>query len=106
MIIKFYNKDTLETTIYADYKTQSVKIENHTNDTIHLAFGINKEPNWTDFEEFLEDRCPPRTRQNIKEVLQSLDLPYYDPVAICEKTKGRIVEDNSWMDIDWENERD
>lgn len=102
MIIKFYNQDTLETTIYADYQKQTIQIENHTDDILHLAFGVNQHPSWEDFESFLEDRCPPRTRQNIKEILESLDLQYYDPIAICAKTEGRTAEDNSWMDIDWE----
>lgn len=104
MVIKFYNNDTLETTIFANYKLQTVRIINHTNDVIHLAFGANKNPNWEDYEKFLEDRCPPRTRQNIKEILDSLNLQYYDPISICEKTEGRCAEDNSWMDIDWERD--
>lgn len=104
MIIKFYNQAILETTIYANQKTQEIRIKNHTNDTIHLAFGVNTTPTWKDFEDFLEDRCPPRTRANIKEVLESLDLQYYDPISICEKTEGRTAEDNSWMDIDMERD--
>ena len=102
MVIKFYNQDILETTIYVDYQKQTIQITNHTDDILHLAFGANQYPTWKDYEIFLEDRCPPRTRQNIKEILESLDLQYYDPIAICEKTEGRTAEDNSWMDIDWE----
>jgi len=104
------NQDTLETTIYADYATETVRIENHTNDIFHLAFGINKKPTWEEFQWFLEDRCPPRTRQNIKEILRDLDVQYYDPILICEKTEGRCADDNSWMDIirdessDWEQD--
>lgn len=102
MIIKFYNEDILETTIYANEKKKTIAIENHTNDIIHLAFGVNTSPTWEDFEAFLEDRCPPSSRQNIKEILNDLDIQYYDPIQICEKTEGRTAEDNSWMEIDWE----
>lgn len=104
MKINFYNNDILETTIYADYKNKKVRIENHTNDWLHLAFGVKKNPTWKDYEDFLEDRCPPRTRANIKEVLESLGLQHYDPISICEKTSGRTAEDNSWMDFDYERD--
>ena len=104
MIIKFYNENILETTIYAYPDKEIVRIKNHTDDVIHLAFGINQNPTWTDFEAFLEDRCPPRTRANIKEILESLDLQYYDPISICKKTEGRTVEDNSWMEIDMDED--
>lgn len=106
MIIRFYNKDTLESTIYADFKKKEVRVENHTEDILHLAFGINTNPAWEDFEEFLEDRCPPRTRANIKEILEDLGLSYYEPIDICEKTNGRTEEDNGWMDIARDEERE
>ena len=104
MLIHFYNNDTLETTINVDYKTKTIQIENHTNDYLHLAFGRIQNPTWEDFEDFLEDRCPPRTRANIREILDSLGLQSYDPISICEKTQGRMAEDHSWMDIDWERD--
>lgn len=104
MVIKFYNGNILETTINVDYKTQAIQIENHTDDIIHLAFGVNTNPTWEDFEDFLEDRCPPRSRQNIKEILQHLGVQSYDPIAIIEKTEGRMAEDKSWMELDWERD--
>lgn len=30
-------------------------------------------------------------------VLQDLGLPYYDPLLIVEKTKGRMAEDEFWI---------
>lgn len=100
MVINFYNNDILETTIYADKQKETILIENHTNDIIHLAFGTNENPSWHDFETFLEDRCVPRTRANIKEILEMMDIQQYDPISICQVTKGRMAEDNSWLDID------
>jgi len=105
MVIKFYHQDTLETIIYADYKTKKIRIENHTDDCIRLAFGKNENPTWEDFENFLEERCVPRQRANIKDILEFLDVLFYDPISIIEKTQGRMAEDNAWMDIDFEEER-
>lgn len=52
-----------------------------------------------DFEYFLEDRCFPRTRYNLKELLEEMDLPMYDPLLIIGKTKGRVYGDYQWIDI-------
>jgi len=102
MQIKYYNNNILQTTILVDYKNYQVSIQNHTDDIIHLAFGVNKHPTFTDYENFLESRCFPRSRANCKELLRQLDIPYYDPIAICEKTKGKMAEDNSYMEINWD----
>lgn len=105
MTIKYYNNDILETTIIADNQTKSISIENHTDDVIHLAFGVNETPTWADFEHFLEERCVPRTRDNIKEILEMMDVQFYDPIVICQKTQGRMAEDNNWLDFDLDEGR-
>ncbi len=33
-------------------------------------------------------------------VLKDLDLPFYDPFMIIEKTQGRMAEDNFWIKIE------
>lgn len=53
-------------------------------------------------ERFLEDRCIPRNRQNINEVLGNLGLENYDVIEILKKTHGVSFDDFWW--IKFENE--
>ena len=53
-----------------------------------------------EYEEFLESRCFPRQRDKIKLVLEDLNLPFYDPFMIIEKTEGRMAEDDFWIRIE------
>ena len=46
---------------------------------------------------FLQDRCFPKTRGNVKTVLTGLGLQDYDPLQIVEKTNGRTAEDDLWL---------
>lgn len=57
-------------------------------------------PNWEDFQRFLEDRCIPRQRAGLREYLETLGLDEYDPLAIIEKTGGRMAEDQQWLTIE------
>ena len=52
------------------------------------------------YEEFLESRCFPRSRDKMKLILRELDLPFYEPLMIIEKTQGRMAEDNFWIKIE------
>ena len=72
---------------------------NKTDEVIHQAFGVKAKPNWEDFEYFLESRCFPRTRDHLKLVLRDLGLDSYDPLAIIEKTEGRMAEDKQWINL-------
>jgi hypothetical protein len=85
--------------IHADFQNETVWIENHTDVILHRAFGINQNPSWKDFEEFLEERCFPRTRACMKLVLRDLGVDFYDPLAIIMKTQGRMAEDSQWLEI-------
>ena len=40
------------------------------------------------------------TRDKMKLVLKELDLPFYDPFLIIEKTQGRMAEDDFWIKIE------
>lgn len=97
MILEYMCKDKLSTRIYVDYQKNIVKIENYTNDLLARAFGIKENPTITDFENFLESRCFPRTRDKLKWILRDLGLDYYDPYLICKKTQGRMAEDHMWI---------
>lgn len=99
MVYKHNNK--LLTTMYVDLLTCQIKIENHTDDIICRAFGINEDPTWDDFDYFLRSRCFEETRQDVKLLLSELGLDHFDPLAIVEKTKGRCTDDPFWLDISY-----
>lgn len=64
------------------------------------AFGREEKPTFEQYEEFLESRCFPRSRDKMKLILEDLNLPFYDPFMIIEKTQGRMEEDNCWIKIE------
>ena len=67
---------------------------------IFRAFGVIENPDFDEYTEFLKSRCFPETRDKLKLVLRELDLPFYDPFMIIEKTQGRMAEDNFWIRIE------
>ena len=83
------------TEILIDFREQKIETDN----LLHRAFGIKAKPTWEDFEEFLESRCFPRTREGISLILEDLELDFYDPLSIIEKTQGRMAEDAQWIKI-------
>ena len=104
MVIDYYNGDCLCSKIYVDTKNKEVQVRNFTSDNIERAFGVNQNPTWTDFENFLENRCFPRDRQNLKLELKKLGLNEYNPLDICKATSGRNYKDEQWMDFSKEEE--
>ena len=93
-------KSEICTIIDVDERGRKVKIYNYTNNFIKKAFGRNEKPTFEEYEEFLESRCFPRQRDKIKLVLEDLNLPFYDPFMIIEKTEGRMAEDDFWIRIE------
>lgn len=86
--------------IEVDEVGQKVHIKNYAEHLMFRAFGVNENPDYKDYEEFLESRCFPRTRDKMKLVLEDLELPFYDPMLIVEKTEGRMAEDDFWIRIE------
>lgn len=103
MRMKLMHENTLCTIIDIDFMHQQIYITNVTNDIIHRAFGVVKTPTWEDFEFFIESRCVPKSRSNIKNILRDIGVSSYDPLQIIEKTKGRMAEDNQWIEIIYKN---
>lgn len=99
-ILRFYDRDDLCSTIYADFTAQTVIVENQAVPTIKTAFGNNLLPNWEDFQQFLQERCIPQQRAGLREYLETLGLDEYDPLAIIGKTSGRMAEDQQWLAIE------
>ena len=79
---------------------REVKITNYTDNVMFRAFGIEETPDYKMYQEFLESRCFPRSRDKMKLILKDLDLPFYDPFMIIEKTEGRMAEDDFWIRIE------
>ena len=98
--IRFYNGDDLCTLICADRTVKDLRAENYTDNLVKTAFGENPLPTWADLEAFLEERCIPRKRAGLREYLEALGLDEYDPLAIIQKTHGRMAEDDQWMEVD------
>ncbi len=93
-------RDMVCTVIDIDEGRRKVRIRNYTDDLMYRAFGKNTEPTFDDYEMFIESRCFPRTRDKIKLELKRLDIPYYDPILIIEKTEGRMAEDEFYIKIE------
>ena len=79
---------------------REVIVRNYTDHVIFRAFGVEEEPSYEQYLEFLESRCFPRSRDKMKLILKDLDLPFYDPFMIIEKTEGRMAEDDFWIRIE------
>ena len=94
------------TIIDVDFLNEKVMIKNRTDDILHRAFGVVEQPTWQQFQEFLEDRCFPKTRGNVKAVLRDLNLDSYDVLQIVEKTNGRTADDNLWLKFKYFPRRD
>ena len=74
--------------------------------TLSLAHEVEmvlRGPDWKDFLFMLEERCFPRTRDKMKSILRAMDLPFYDPWLIVQKTQGRMADDHQWIRIEEDN---
>jgi len=87
------------TSIDVDFMKRKVAVRNYT-DSLDRAFGNKENPDYDDFMSFIESRCFPRTRDDMKVMLEDLEIPFYDPLLIVEKTEGRMAEDDKWIKIE------
>lgn len=98
--MRYYDGSVLCTVICADFSDHTLAAENRTTNWVKTAFGRNEVPVWEDFEAFLEERCIPRARAGLREYLEILCLEEYDPLAILQKTAGRMAEDDQWLELE------
>jgi putative transcriptional regulator len=98
--LKYMYESTLCTVIDVDEPARIVEIKNYIKNPMFRAFGINNEPSYEEYEEFLESRCFPKTRDKMKLELRRIGVPFYDPILIIEKTEGRMAEDSFWIKIE------
>lgn len=86
--------------IDVDERARKLAVYNYVNNPMKRAFGRTDKPTFEQYEEFLESRCFPRTRDKMKIMLKELELPFYDPLMIIEKTQGRMAEDEFWLRVE------
>ena len=96
----YYYENMVCTIIDVDELNRRVQIRNYTTTPLLLAFGINTEPTFEDYEAFLASRCFPESRDKMKLQLNELGIPFYDPLLIIEKTNGRMADDHFWLRIE------
>lgn len=77
--------------------------KHYIDDVVWLPFGVCMDPDYDWVESFLESRCPPRKRMNIKELLHNWGLDIYDPLAIVQRTHGLMLGDYVWVKFDDED---
>lgn len=97
VVYVYADRELPATIIDACALTGKVKIINLTDDMLSRAFGINENPNWEDYENFLESRCMPRTRFGIREELSDMGIDSYDPFLIIGETAGRVYGDHQYL---------
>lgn len=93
-------KQKLCTLIDVDEVNKRIEITNYTDNVMFRAFGVVEKPDYSQYIEFLESRCFPKSRDKMKLVLKEMDLPFYDSFMIIEKTEGRMAEDDFWIRIE------
>ena len=96
----YMHEQEICTLIDVDELRKRVRIKNYTENIMFQAFGSNSNPDFAEYQEFLKSRCFPETRDKIKLVLKDLDIPFYDPYLIIQKTEGRMAEDDFWILIE------
>ena len=100
MLMSFYDDTVLCSLICADFTDKTIIVENSTDNIVKTAFGNNMAPTWTDFENFLEERCVPKSRSGIREYLETIGVEEYNPIEIIRKTEGRMAEDHQWIRLE------
>lgn len=93
----FLYKDTLCATVHV-YKDGIVEVDNYAKDVLDLPFGVKtKGITGEDLAAFLEWRCVPRGRANIRQLLDDMGLQFYNPIDIVRKTHGVMCDDMYWI---------
>lgn len=104
MRLRYMWKNNVCTLIDVDMNNRKVAVVNFTDRISNRAFGNLEQPSYEQYEEFLKSRCFPESRDKMKLILADLDLPFYDPLMIIEKTEGRMAEDDFWIRVEREGE--
>jgi len=95
--IEFMNEQRCCSVILVDFAHENVLVLNKTDNPVLRPFGMKAKPSWDDLIYFLEERCIPENRFQMKQILRDLKLDRYDLIRILEKTEGRTGEDEMWI---------
>lgn len=82
---------------------EKVTFVNYTDDLVLLPFGNRDSATLEDVKHYLESRCFPKTRGNCKQLLDDMNLPFYDPLQIIKITHGAMVDDLFWIRFEGED---
>lgn len=93
----FMDENTCMAKITFNMYNLSVSVENYTDVFVFKPFGLIENPTYDDLENFVADRCMPKTRVNAKEILYKLGIPEYDEFAIINATHGGTCFDQCWI---------
>ena len=91
--LMYYKNHILCTVIDVDDRLRKVVVKNYTERMEDRAFGVVPDPSYEQYRQFLASRCFPPERDKIKIELKKLNIPFYDPFMIIEKTEGRVEGD-------------
>lgn len=76
---------------------KDIVIENYTDNIAWRFFGVYEKPTIPMLYHFIEERCVPRTRVNINDLLKCMGLSEYNPYDIVRITHGVMVDDCYWL---------
>ena len=96
--LNYMNRNDLCTTIDVDFKHEKIKIKNYTDKIPLRAFGV-VENNMGRFSVVFERPLLSWDTAHLKWVLSDVGVPFYDPLMIIEKTKGKMAEDQQWIEV-------
>ena len=85
--------------IEVDFETRAIEYTIKHFDSLWSPFQWG-DPTFEDFEWFLETRCFPRARHNLKEILTALNMDHYDPWLIVKHTHGTVANEPCWFLFD------
>lgn len=85
--------------VKANSKTREVEVVNFTDEREEKVFGQRENPTWDDLVRFVESRCIPPTRHNIRDLLDMVGLPKYDAFALFQITSGHFAKDKCYAEI-------
>lgn len=91
-----------EVVAFVKVKDNKVKVQRFTDHPVKQIFSREEMDVFT-LSTILESRCWQRDCRNIDSYLNKLGIPYYDPLAIVQKTHGVSYNDLLWFRFAGEN---
>lgn len=100
--MQYMYRDQVYADIWFNYFLTFIKVTTYSDDWLHLPFGRKPDAEVTlaDLDFMLEERCFERGRSDAKQLLKSMDIPCYDPLAIVRVTNGFLIGDWEWIRFD------